>query len=174
MSISSLSRALEERGINLHRLILTGYLRALTDMNELKEKEIPPAKIYVPVRAKEKDIYEVVREHSGTICSGADADLLTLYALNRLFKRAVFTEELQHAGMKNIPPGRVVEGDERNEAKKVLLRLKWKVPDTSIAYVADSPPTPESFENLLCAIVCEKFDFAALIMESKQTKLLSD
>ncbi len=46
-SISAISRELEEQGCSIHRLILTGYLRALTDLNILKEKEVPPAKVYV-------------------------------------------------------------------------------------------------------------------------------
>ncbi|HPP45052.1 MAG TPA: hypothetical protein PK446_04615, partial [Methanomassiliicoccaceae archaeon] len=102
MSISALSRALEERGVSIHRLILTGYLRALTDLNELKEKEVPPAKIYIPVRAKDKDVYELVGQHARSICSGDEADRLILYALNRLFKRPVFQEELKHAGVRNM------------------------------------------------------------------------
>jgi hypothetical protein len=74
MSISALSRELETRGIVLHRLILTGYLRALTDYNYLKEKMVPPAKVYVPVKGRDKDIYEVVGDFSRSL-GGPDVDL---------------------------------------------------------------------------------------------------
>ena len=174
MSISALSRALEEQGVSIHRLILTGYLRALTDLNELKEKEVPPAKIYIPAKAKEKDVYELVGEHARNISSGNDADHLIVYALYRLFKRPVFFEELKHAGVKNPGNFRLAEGDERNEAMRILRRLKWKVPETSPAYVADPPEDAMLLENLLCNILCEKLDYAALVSESKQTKLFSD
>lgn len=174
MSISALSRALEERGVSIHRLILTGYLRALTDLNELKEKEVPPAKIYIPVRAKDKDVYELVGQHARSICSGDEADRLILYALNRLFKRPVFQEELKHACVRNMSNFRQASEDERNEARKVLLRLKWKAPETSPAFIADPPKDPAMFENLLCNIMCDKLDYAALVMESKQTKLIPD
>lgn len=174
MSISALSRALEERGISIHRLILTGYLRAMTDLNELKEKEVPPAKIYVPVKAKEKDVYELVGEHAVSVCSGKDADHLIVYALNRLFKRPVFLEELKQAGVKNPGNFRQVEGNERTEAKKILMRLKFKVPDASPAFMAEPLDDPLAFENLLCSIMCEKLDYATLVMESKQTRLIPD
>jgi len=173
-SISALSRELEEKGISVHRLILTGYLRALTDMNELREKEVPPAKIYIPVKAKQKDVYEVVGERARGLCDGRDADLLILYTLNRLFKRPVFLDELRRAGVRDPPDARQATSDERSEAKKVLLRVKWKVPDTSPAYVADAPADPSKFEELLCIIACEALDFAPLVLETKQTRLIID
>ena len=174
MSISALSRALEEQGVNIHRLILTGYLRALTDLNELKEKEVPPAKIYIPAKAKEKDVYQLVGEHARNISSANDTDQLIVYALYRIFKRPVFFEELKHAGVKNPGNFQLAKGDERNEAMRILRRLKWKVPETSPAYVADPPEDAMLLENLLCNILCEKLDYAALVSESKQTKLFSD
>jgi len=41
LSISGLSRELKARGIEEHRLVLTGYLRALRDLNILEENEVP-------------------------------------------------------------------------------------------------------------------------------------
>ena len=61
-SISYLSRELKKQGFDMHRLTLTGYLRAMTDLNILKEKDVPPAKIYTPVKGKERDIYLKVAE----------------------------------------------------------------------------------------------------------------
>ncbi|HRR67139.1 MAG TPA: hypothetical protein P5063_05780, partial [Methanomassiliicoccales archaeon] len=49
-SISYLSKELKKQGFDMHRLILTGYLRALSDLNILKEKEVPPAKVYTAVK----------------------------------------------------------------------------------------------------------------------------
>ena len=46
MSISSVSRELKTNGYDLHRLIITGYLRALHDTGYLEEKEIPPSKVF--------------------------------------------------------------------------------------------------------------------------------
>ena len=46
LSISGLSRELKAEGIEEHRLVLTGYLRALRDLELLEETEVPPSKIY--------------------------------------------------------------------------------------------------------------------------------
>jgi len=44
MSISSIARELKKNGYDQHRLIITGYLRALNDMGYLEEIEIPRPK----------------------------------------------------------------------------------------------------------------------------------
>ncbi len=46
LSISSIARELKKNGYDQHRLILTGYLRALHDMGYLEELDIPPSKVY--------------------------------------------------------------------------------------------------------------------------------
>lgn len=55
LSISGLSRELKAEGIDEHRLILTGYLRALRDLEILEEKDVPPSKIYaLPEKEREQ------------------------------------------------------------------------------------------------------------------------
>ncbi|MDV0446528.1 hypothetical protein MsAg5_03700 [Methanosarcinaceae archaeon Ag5] len=46
LSISGITRELKKRGINEHRLIVTGYLRAMNDLNRLNEFDLSPSKIY--------------------------------------------------------------------------------------------------------------------------------
>ena len=169
-SISALSRDLEERGINIHRLILTGYLRALTDYNYLKEKEVPPAKVYMPVKGKEKDIYEMVGEFSRKLETGPDADLLVLYCLNRLFKRPVFFEELRKAGVRDMPSNTQV-GIERQEAKKFIQRAGLKVNDLNLVYKHDDPAMATRYEDLLSMVLCDLMSFSRLVRDTKQTKL---
>ncbi len=170
-SISALSRELEERGITLHRLILTGYLRAMTDNNYLKEKEVPPSKVYFPVKGKDKDIYDIVGEEARKISSGPEADLLTLYTLHHLFHRPIFFEELRKAGVRDMPPAMQVANEERQDAKKFLQRAGIKVLDVNLAYVHDDPALATKFEDLLSAILCDLLGFSHLIRETKQTKL---
>ncbi|MCX9013385.1 MAG: hypothetical protein OIN89_01065, partial [Candidatus Methanoperedens sp.] len=62
MSISSIARELKKTGYDQHRLILTGYLRALNDMGYLEEIEIPPSKVYIFKEDLRKDIYRIVKE----------------------------------------------------------------------------------------------------------------
>lgn len=169
-SISALSRDLEERGINIHRLILTGYLRALTDYNYLREREVPPAKVYVPVKGKEKDIYEMVGEFSRKLETGPDADLLVLYSLNRLFKRPVFFEELRRAGVRDMPSNKQV-GIERQEAKKFIQRAGLKVNDLNLVYRHDDPAMASRYEDLLSMVLCDLMSFSRLVRDTKQTKL---
>ena len=169
-SISALSRDLEERGINIHRLILTGYLRALTDYNYLKEKEVPPAKVYMPVKGKEKDIYEMVGEFSRKLETGPDADLLVLYCLSRLFKRPVFFEELRKAGVRDMPSAKQV-GIERQEAKKFIQRAGLKVNDLNLVYRHDDPAMASRYEDVLSMVLCDLMSFSRLVRDTKQTKL---
>ena len=170
MSISALSRELELRGINLHRLILTGYLRALTEYNYLKEKEVPPAKVYIPVKGRDKDVYEVVGDFSRDMV-GVDADLLILFTLNRLFHRPVFFEEMRKAGIRDMLPGTQVNYEERQEAKKLLQKAGIKIQDMNLAYYYDDPAMLPRFEELLSAILCNNLGFSNLIRETKQTRL---
>ena len=60
MSISSLDKELAKMGIKDHRLVLTGYLRAMTDLGYLKMRDVPPAKIYVPAKRLPDSVYESV------------------------------------------------------------------------------------------------------------------
>jgi hypothetical protein len=173
-SISALSRELEERGISIHRLILTGYLRALTDYNYLKEKEVPPAKVYVPVKGREKDVYEVVGDCSRKLSTGVDADLLVLFTLVNLFHRPIFFEELKRAGVRDAPPAKQATNNERLESRRVLMRTGMKVPDSSIAYVHDDPALEQKHEELLGMMVCELLGCSNLIRETTQTRLALD
>lgn len=170
-SISALSRDLEERGINIHRLILTGYLRALTDYNYLKEREVPPAKVYIPVKGKEKDIYEMVGEFARKLETGPDADLLILYSLNRLFRRPVFFEELRKAGVRDMPSAKQVGIEERQEAKKFIQRAGLKIADINLAYRHDDPAMASRYEDLLSMVLCDTMSFSRLVRDTKQTKL---
>lgn len=170
-SISALSRDLEERGISIHRLILTGYLRALTDYNYLKEKDVPPAKVYVPVKGRDKDVYEVIGESCRRIESGPDADLFILFSLNRLFRRPVFFEELRKAGVRDIPSSKLVGTTERQEAKKFIQRSGLKVGDINLLYKHDDPDLIPKYEDLLAMVLCDLMSFSSLVRDTKQTKL---
>jgi hypothetical protein len=123
LSISGLSRELKAGGLDEHRLILTGYLRALRDLNILAEIEVPPSKIYYlpekveeylpekteepsPEKGKERksfeedseDIYSIFRTQLLKI----DLDLripVGVYIVSRLFERPCFRKELKLMGI---------------------------------------------------------------------------
>lgn len=124
LSISGLSRELKAGGIDEHHLVLTGYLRALRDLNILEEIEVPPSKIYsLPEKIKEslpekieesfpekgkeqkppepsdsEDIYSIFRTQLLKI----DLDLripVGVYVVSRLFERPCFRRELKLIGI---------------------------------------------------------------------------
>ncbi|HVO77887.1 MAG TPA: hypothetical protein VMS79_03355 [Methanomassiliicoccales archaeon] len=171
-SISAISRELEKRGFELHRLILTGYLRAMTDLGVVREKEVPPSKVYAPVKGREGDIYKTIGEGARGVAADEDmAERLILFSLCRLFHRPIFQEELGRAGVDAGPIGKAATKEERQEAKLLLTRSGFKIPDSSKAYVLDDPDLESKYSELLARILATEHDLAYLIRETKQTKL---
>jgi hypothetical protein len=166
-SISALSKELESQGIKHHRLILTGYLRALTDINMLKEKDVPPSKIYIPIKSGNDTIYQSVERSVRKISDQPNETIL--YVLYRLFKRPIFESELKLAGVSRVN-AKPVDGQMIAECKKVMKRNGNIIP-TELAY----EPTfeyPEIYSDVLSDILLESKDSKHLVMETKQTKLI--
>jgi len=170
-SISALSKELEKRGFKIHRLVLTGYLRALADIRLLREYEVPPAKLYIPAKTQEKDIYSIIGEKARTIASGEKANALILYTLCKLFKRPIFEDELKRAGVEDRMPGRIATTEERQEAKKVLSKAGWKIPDSVKAYLIEDETLKEASDEIIKMIVLDFFDAWHMVKETTQTKL---
>ena len=61
-SISGITRELRGSGINAHKLVITGYLKALNDLGYVRERDLPPLKIYSSSVPHKKDIYEFIGE----------------------------------------------------------------------------------------------------------------
>ncbi len=171
-SISAISRELEKRGFELHRLILTGYLRAMTDLGVVREREVPPSKVYTPAKGKEGDIYRLIGDGARGIAGDEEAaGRLTLYALCKLFHRPIFQEELDRAGLGSAPVGRLATKEERLEAKQLLSKSGFKIPDSSKAYVLEDAELEPRYCELLARILIGERDLTYLIRETKQTKL---
>ena len=166
-SISALSKDLEDRGIKLHRLILTGYLRALTDQGILKERDIPPSKIYQPVKQVQGTIYDAVSKSCRNI--SPDADELILYVLNRLFKRPIFESELRAAGVTR-PIGKVASDHDISESRKVLRRAGNIVPSERAVF--PEKEFQEKYYAVLSDMAIETRGCRHLVMETRQTKLI--
>ena len=170
-SISAISRELEKRGYDQHRLILTGYLRAMTDLNVLKEKEIPPAKIYVIAKGREQNIYEIVGEKVRQLYGeGEKSDKLILVLLSRLFHRAVFSDELSKAGVRTFP-GHEASKEERLDAKQALIKSGFKVPDSLKAYMIEAPECDTDYTEALTRLLADLYNINYLVKETKQTRL---
>ena len=171
-SISSLSRRLEEEGHKMHRLVLTGYLKALTDVGVLREKEIPPAKVYTTSAHREKNIYEAVGEKCMALKLDNDEKVqVAVFILQRLFRRPIFFEELKQCGFKEvIEDAEQITGDERREAKAALTKADVHLPYNDPAYIVK-----KDYENLfldiLSDIIIETYRAKRLVIGTKQLKL---
>lgn len=96
----------------MHRLTLTGYLNAMTDVGILKERDIKPSKIYSIDLSSGRDIYAVV----GSVVKAYGEDNMPDYALLLLFNlfgRPVFLKEMERCNVglprnykKVVPPRR--------------------------------------------------------------------
>lgn len=168
-SISALAKDLEKAGFKHHRLILTGYLRAMTDMNVLRERDVPPSKIYQPSRNLPDTLYEAVGKACRKISN--DPDEIILYCLNKLLKRPIFDFELKAAGV-NRHIGRDALDHEVQECKKFLRRVGNIIPGSVAMH--PSKLFPDEFAIVLSDIVLESTNSKNLLMETKQTKLVQD
>jgi hypothetical protein len=170
-SISAISRELEKRGYDQHRLILTGYLRAMTDLNVLKEKEVPPAKLYIVAKAREQNVYETVGEKVRLLYGeGEKSDKLILVVLSKLLHRAVFSDELSKAGVRTLP-GHEASKEERQEAKQALIKSGFKVPDSLKAYTIEAPECAGDYSEVLTRLLADLYNINYLVKETKQTRL---
>jgi len=170
-SISGVSRELTERGVKLHRLELTGYLKALADMNVLKEKDIKPAKVFSLSSTREKNLYELIGQASANNALTADERAtLASYSLQKLFKRAVFDMEIRRCGLDGLVDGRRASQEERAEAKVVLSRMGYKIPNSDVPIIVEKD-LDQQFLSVIAEVVIERFNARSYVKETVQTKL---
>jgi DNA-binding HxlR family transcriptional regulator len=172
-SISGLSRILKKDGFKVHRLFLTGYLRAMADVGLLKEKSIPPSKVYTTSSRSEKNIYEVLGEKCKMLdMDDKEATTIAVYVLQSLFRRPIFLQEIRGCGLGDTVLAKRITGDERADARKVLLKNGYRLPGNDPAYMADKEKGFERVRDVILQdILIEKFKAQGLVLGPKQTKL---
>ncbi len=170
-SISGVARELEARGIKLHRLELTGYLKALAGMGVLREKDFKPAKVFSLSPSWDKSFHEMLGE-ACTMTAPTPDERVTLaaYSLQRIFKRAVFDMEVSRCGLEGTVAGRKATTEERSEAKSVLVRQGYKVPNSDIPTVVEQDLDSE-FSKVVVYLLTERFDLHSYVKETTQTRL---
>jgi hypothetical protein len=185
LSISGISRELKAEGFDEHRLILTGYLRALRDMNKLNEVEIPPSKIYVCVEGSEtldNDLYSLMSRHVHTL----DPDTrfpVAVCILSSIFERPVFREELKMMGIneshirnyrRSLVTVREVTGKDIRDLRRSITRMS--VPDHDPAYETDPDSVTERattmVNSVLIALTKDMSDLSGLVPKTKQVTLI--
>ena len=170
-SISGISRELAARGLKLHRLELTGYLKALADLGILRQKDIKPAKVFSVSSSRERNLYEMIGDVVNAMPgSSTERATLAAYCLQKLFKRAVFDMEVRRCGVDGIVEGRRATADERAEAKSLLTRMGYKVPNSDTPTVVETD-LDALFVKVLAEVVIERFEMRTHAKETVQTKL---
>lgn len=130
-SISGLQKSLEARGINTHRLVLTGYLRALVDGGVLKEKEIKPSRIYSIQSIPGKDLYELAGLVARKFSGGETGDHV-LELLYYIFNRPIFVREIERCNVDLPRQYKTVVPQRRMEYIAKLNEQGIKIPQNNI------------------------------------------
>ena len=171
-SISRLARDLEKDGFKLHRLVLTGYLQALAETGVLREKDIPPSKVYSVASSRMQDVYESLGEKLSRLePHRSKRSRMAVFVLQRLFRRPVFYEELKRCGIGPPKKFRSVGPEERAEARKLLENAGVVVPQSDPCYLVSEDFSGELYDTLSDELI-ERAGLRSLRQETKQIKLL--
>jgi len=171
MSISALSRILKEKGIKMHRLELSGYLKALSDMGVLKERDVKPSKVFSPILVKKKNLYEFL----GDMVRKAEEDedkraSIALFVLNRLLRRAVFEKELRLCGLTGLPVSKRATDKERADALAVVAKGGIKVGASDNALLS-AGNYAQVCNRIIADLLVEMGGLKPLVAETKQKTL---
>ena len=170
-SISALTKQLESDGYSFHRLFVTGYLKALADIGVLREKEIPPAKVYTASAHRDENLYEMIGDRCREAAPGEPAQTrLAVAALQRLFRRPVFLRELRECGFLGAVDAPAVAKEEREEARRALAKLGLQIPTNEPAYRVEERRN-DVRDAILCDIIVQRFGLSTLVLDTKQMKL---
>jgi len=171
-SISGLARDLEKDGFKLHRLVLTGYLQALAETGVLREKDIPPSKVYSLASPRMQDVYESIGERLHRLeQKKARRSRMAVFVLQRLFRRPVFYEELKRCGVGPPKKFRTVGAEEKQEARKVVENAGITLPPSDPCYLV-SEDFSKDVHDILSDELIERAGLRSLRMETKQVKLI--
>ncbi|MDD2666116.1 MAG: hypothetical protein PHD13_07015 [Methanocellales archaeon] len=174
LSISAISRLLKKGGCDQHRLILTGYLRALRDIGHLIEEDVPPSKVYSYNSKRDRDIYSLVGERIASV----DANkrfAVGVCVLQHLFNRPCFKQELKLIGLTPTSTEWTQESKDPNVRKYRELMDGLNILSDEPAYEfvdkKDNPIT-EIGAEVLAGIIREIMDLSGLYLRYQQMKLI--
>lgn len=172
MSISSIARELKKRGYDQHRLIITGYLRAMHDMGYLEEVDIPPSKVYTLKANHKRDIYSILKELLRDIDISERMDL-AVYVITSLFHRPCFKRELELLGIEPRKTEHVRESKDPRLKEHIASVTRIKIPpeDTAFEFNEDSSDIEAKSITFLINVIYELIDLDGLKAKFQQKKL---
>ena len=170
-SISGLAKDLSQSGYKFHRLFVAGYLKALADCGLLREKEIPPAKVYTTSAYRDKNLYESVGMKVRAFeTEPREQSRLAVAVLCRLFRRPVFLRELKECGFDPVADVPAASKEEREDARRALAKLKIQIPTNEPAYYVEERRN-EARDAIIADLLVETYDMTPLVLETRQMKL---
>jgi hypothetical protein len=172
MSISSIARELKKSGYDQHRLIITGYLRALNDTGYLEEIDIPPSKVYIFKAGMKRDVYSIVKEHLGDIDISERLEI-AVFILSSLFHRPCFRYELELLGIEGRRTETVRESKDARikEHRTSVTRIKIPPDDPAFEMSGDYSNIQVRGNKVLIDIINDLLDLDGLKAKFQQTKL---
>ncbi len=172
MSISSITRELKKSGYDQHRLIITGYLRALHDLGYLEEIDIPPSIVYTFNASKKRDIYSILKEHLKDIDASEKLEV-AVYIISSLFHRPCFRYELELLGIEAQRTKTVKESKDSRlkEHRAAVTRIKIPGDDPAFEINGDNSHVLLKGNEILIEIINELIDLEGLKAKFQQTKL---
>lgn len=173
MSISSIARELKKNGYDQHRLILTGYLRALHELGHMEEIDIPPSKVYIFKAGIKRDVYAILKEHLKDIDISERLEI-AVFILSSLFHRPCFKFELELLGIEARKTETVRESKDAHlkEHRAAVTRIKIPADDPAFELIGDQQNNISIRGNkVLIDILNELIDLDGLKAKSQQMKL---
>lgn len=172
MSISRIARELKKNGYDQHRLILTGYLRALHDMGYLEELDIPPSRVYALKPGMNRDIYGILKERLKEIDTSERLEI-AVYILTSLFHRPAFKYELELLGIEAQRTKNVKESRDARlkEHRAAVTRIKIPHDDPAFEISGSDSNVLLRGNGVLIDIINELIDLEGLKAKFQQTKL---
>jgi hypothetical protein len=176
-SISGIQKRLTRHGEDLHRLVVTGYLRALADTGLLEARSLPPSKVY---RLKAGPGRRGIHDEAGRAVAardlprGTEAKVLVAL-LARLFHRPVFKAEVERAGFEAVGLSDwEVETKDRQTARQRVAQAGIELPHNNPAYYPPDPVDEEvrtHIEDILVELVVKGYNAQPFVQRGKQITL---
>lgn len=169
-SISALTKDLQKDGHKLHRLMVTGYLKALADVGVLREREVPPSKIYTVLPRAKEDLYNTMGEKCRDLpMEPHDQAKVAGFVLQKLLKRPIFLTEIRRCGFDSIP-AKQGSAEDIEEARKVLKKAGIIIPPGEPAFIVEEDLSEEMM-TVMGDVLVEKFMIKGLVRDTRQVTL---
>jgi effector-binding domain-containing protein len=185
LSISAITRNLKDVGFDEHRLVMTGYLRALKDIGKLNEVEIPPSKVYSKVQEVENeddfgDLYSAISKYIVDVDKRMRLPV-AVYIFTRVLERPAFKEEIIKIGFSpknindtlDIPDSLVIESSNENLHEYISGISKIKIPFNDHAYeiARESTELINYSNDVLIKLLKSSVDVSGMVPKTKKTRL---